>query len=60
MFSKNVVSKGMSDFQLRIVTYETEGRQISELFNWIIVCSGHHNLPHIPDIPGNPNGNELL
>ncbi|XP_069490879.1 flavin-containing monooxygenase 5-like [Ambystoma mexicanum] len=33
--------------QWEVIT-ETEGRQKSEIFDAILVCSGHHTFPHMP------------
>ena len=41
------------------VMVASEGRQRTECFDYLIVCSGHHREPLVPDYPGTFSGRTL-
>src|SRR5690348_13125303 len=42
-----------------LVTVASEGRQRTERFDHLIICSGHHREPLTPDYPGTFSGRTL-
>ncbi|KAG8008394.1 Flavin-containing monooxygenase FMO GS-OX3 [Nibea albiflora] len=39
----------------KVTSSDSSGRQKTETFDSVFVCSGHYSHPHIPDIPGIEN-----